>query len=366
MKILISGGGIAGCVLGYFLKKYGFDPIIIESNPEFKETGCMITFNRQLGQEIVKKMDVFDEVMQLKIPYTKVRWNHNIGQSYKPYEFTPTNDQSIFINRAELHSVLYSKVKANVEFRFDQQIKTIKQGSKNVAVTFSKGNQETYDLIIAAEGVNSKTRELVFGNQYKKYLGQEFFAFSIPVRKESVITKERKLDCVFNKGLLMSYGIQSAKHKMVGGYLFHEAQPFVPIKPSLRYLYMLEHFGNDNKNFKLILDTLTNNDYIFHGQITQIVMPTWHANRVCLVGDTAYCVSPTSNVGATLAMAGAYELAKQLSQFSATKDYQKAFQNYELHMRPSIEHIQKRAINALTDIHNADHLMNYQNIVQTV
>lgn len=67
-------------------------------------------------------------------------------------------------------------------------------------------------------------------------------------------------------------------------------------------------------------------------------MPTWHKGRACLVGDAAYCPTPAAGTGASLAMAGAYILAKKLA---ATNDYRQAFGAYDAHVRPYADKAQK-------------------------
>jgi 2-polyprenyl-6-methoxyphenol hydroxylase-like FAD-dependent oxidoreductase len=39
-NILLSGAGIAGTTLAYWLKKFGFNPTIIDIAPASREGGC--------------------------------------------------------------------------------------------------------------------------------------------------------------------------------------------------------------------------------------------------------------------------------------------------------------------------------------
>lgn len=110
-----------------------------------------------------------------------------------------------------------------------------------------------------------------------------------------------------------------------------------------RLSYMLNKYGKYDMKLKQVLETLTDDDFIFHDGFTQIEMPVWYNERVCLIGDVAYCPTPVSGVGGTMAMAGAYILAKKLS---TSNDYAKAFEEYESYLRPYIEKVQKSAITA--------------------
>jgi 2-polyprenyl-6-methoxyphenol hydroxylase-like FAD-dependent oxidoreductase len=74
-------------------------------------------------------------------------------------------------------------------------------------------------------------------------------------------------------------------------------------------------------------------DYYFDSA-AHIRMDHWSQGRVALVGDAAYCVSPMSGQGTSLALIGAYVLAGELAVASGA--YQTAFQQYEEAMRPFV------------------------------
>lgn len=57
-RILISGGGIGGTTLAYFLRQQGFTPVTVESAPAFKRIGYLLALNKQIGQKVADKMGV--------------------------------------------------------------------------------------------------------------------------------------------------------------------------------------------------------------------------------------------------------------------------------------------------------------------
>jgi 2-polyprenyl-6-methoxyphenol hydroxylase-like FAD-dependent oxidoreductase len=77
---------------------------------------------------------------------------------------------------------------------------------------------------------------------------------------------------------------------------------------------------------------------VFMDAVIQIQMPTWHQGRVALVGDACDCPTLLSGQGASLAMGGAYLLAKALHD---TADYQQAFRCYEQQMSAYVLEQQK-------------------------
>jgi 2-polyprenyl-6-methoxyphenol hydroxylase-like FAD-dependent oxidoreductase len=66
----------------------------------------------------------------------------------------------------------------------------------------------------------------------------------------------------------------------------------------------------------------------------QVDMASWARGRVALVGDAAYCASPMSGQGSSLALIGAYVLAGELA--AASGNHRAAFAKYDQLMRPFI------------------------------
>lgn len=79
-------------------------------------------------------------------------------------------------------------------------------------------------------------------------------------------------------------------------------------------------------------------DFYFDS-MTQIVMPRWSDRRVALLGDAAYCPSPASGQGTSLALVGAYVLAGELA--AAGGDPGRGFAGYEARMRGYVLHNQR-------------------------
>ena len=343
-RILISGGGIGGITLAYFLHQHGFTPVIIETAPEFKHVGYLLALNKQIGQKVAEKMGILETLKKFEAPLTNNIFYDMDGRLIMRVDVTLTpevhNENSgLMLNRADLHFTLYDTVKNDVEFRFGREITKIVQDEYGVDVTFSDDSKDRFDLVIGADGVNSKTRKLVFGEEFEKYLDVAYFAFIAPNRTKEHIASKHDLLMVRAKDFLLAY--HTIGDTKVGGYVFHHEVPYRDVSPKERRSAMIKEYGKYDSRFLRILETLTDDDPVFHGSFTQIIMPKWHKGRVCLIGDAAHCPTAASGVGASMAMAGAYVLAKKLA---AESDYRKAFAEYDAYVRPYVAKAQKAAL----------------------
>jgi 2-polyprenyl-6-methoxyphenol hydroxylase-like FAD-dependent oxidoreductase len=75
-------------------------------------------------------------------------------------------------------------------------------------------------------------------------------------------------------------------------------------------------------------------DDFYFDALAQVHMDSWTRGRVALVGDAAYCPSPLTGLGTSVALVGAYVLAGELN---AHPDHRTAFAGYERIMRPYVD-----------------------------
>ncbi|HTU59029.1 MAG TPA: FAD-dependent monooxygenase, partial [Polyangiales bacterium] len=77
---------------------------------------------------------------------------------------------------------------------------------------------------------------------------------------------------------------------------------------------------------------------LYMQRTAQVHASTWSRGRVVLLGDAAYCASPISGMGTSLALAGEYVLAGELAKHA---DHRRALASYETLLRPYVTKAQK-------------------------
>ena len=82
--------------------------------------------------------------------------------------------------RGELAAIIFGKLEGRVETIFGDSVEHIEQMEKGVRVTFTGGGSRDFDLVVGADGLHSRIRELVFGpeSKFEKYLGYKVAAFA--------------------------------------------------------------------------------------------------------------------------------------------------------------------------------------------
>ncbi len=342
MRVLISGGGIAGLTLAYWLHHYHIPTVVIEQEEHSHHSGYGLDFYG-MGYDVAERMELLNPLGQQQIPFKDISYVDAKGSPIAHIDIALM--QKIMHNRYmalmhwTLEDMLYQAIAHDVEVRYGSTLVSIHPGPGEVAVAFNDGTTETFDLVIGTDGVYSNVRRLVFGPDasFKRYLGSYFASYALPDRYrvghawKNYVEPNRLAAayCSNNEGEIITFLMYRAADE---GHIPREQR-----LPRLR-----QAFAGMGWITQRLLEDVTDPEAIFLDTMTQIQMPSWHCGRVALVGDACGCPTSLSGQGASLAMGGAYLLAQALHE---TPDYAAAFLHYEQQMRPYVEQRQKNARN---------------------
>ncbi|GHN02577.1 oxidoreductase [Cytophagales bacterium WSM2-2] len=341
-RVLISGAGIAGLTLAYWLRKSGFTPTVVEQYPKLREGGYLIDFFG-VGIEVAERMGIISDLEKHHIPIHEMTFVDVSGKRVGGLNMAKIRkllkNRSYNFLRSDLAKVIYSRVEKDVEVIFGSSIISIDQKESHLNVSFNNIAPRSFDLVIGADGLHSNVRKLLFGDEssFVKYLG--YYTASYSFRNYHIKKDEFLSFTVPGKQV----AIYSVKEHQLAFFLFSRAQRLEKINSySQDKKWVLRSQFNDlGWKCEDILYRMNMVEDFYFDEVSQVILPKWSQGRVSLVGDACGCPSLLSGQGSTLAMTGAYVLANELAR--AKGDYQKAFAEYEKMMRPFIESKQERA-----------------------
>jgi 2-polyprenyl-6-methoxyphenol hydroxylase-like FAD-dependent oxidoreductase len=339
--VLISGAGIAGPTLAFWLKAAGFEPTLIERAPGLRGGGYVIDF-WGVGYDIAERMGLLAEINRNGYHVREMRIVDDDGRRLAGFGTRVfaelTSGRYVTLQRSCLSRLLFERVEG-VESIFGDEIVAIEQQPDFVRIELKHAGPRRFDLLIGADGLHSAVRKLVFGPQaqFEQHLGYVVAAF------EARGYRPRDEDV---------YLIHGQPGRMIGRFTLREDRSLFLLvfaaeegsvpetldaqKATLRKLY-----GRDGWECTKILAELDRTDELYFDRVSQIRMPSWSRGRVALIGDAAFCVSLLAGQGSALAMISAYVLAGELA--SAHGRYQEAFANYDARLRKYIGRKQQGA-----------------------
>ncbi|MFI9559244.1 FAD-dependent monooxygenase [Nonomuraea endophytica] len=327
-KILISGASIAGPALAFWLNRHGHAVTVVEKAGALRAGGYPIDV-RGTALEVVRRMGILPRLRDAHIDLRQLTFLDGDGgqvASIHPHAVTGgVAGRDLEVRRGDLTSALYTAVRDDVEFLFDDSIDTLDQSGHGVDVTFRGGGSRTFDMVIGAEGTHSRTREMLFGpeEQFHRYLGYCFAVFTMPntfgLSHETVMWNTPG-----RAAALYAVGDDDEVHAFM-----NFARPEPPFDafpdPEAQRNLVASVFADAGWEVPGMLAAMRGADDVFFDAVSQIRMPRWSSGRVALVGDAAYAPSFLTGQGTSLALVGAYMLAGSL----ADRDHAEGFAAYE-------------------------------------
>jgi len=336
--VLISGGGVAGLALAYWLQREGFTATVIERSPELRSGGQAVDI-RGVALDVVKAMGLHDAVHARR---TRLRGMSILDAQGNEVERTEErtfsagrlDSDDIEIFRDDLCGLLLNQAGEGVEYIYGDSITAIEQNENAVTASFRGQPDRRFDFVIGADGVYSNVRKLVFGSDepFVMPLGVGMALFSTPnmidLQSWQLAHREEEIGCVIYPSFDQTQLRVGAGFGVEPGQISRNdvAAQKAAVEAACKGL---------GGFFPQLLEAMRETPQFYWGELAQIHMPGWSQGRVALVGDAGYCASPFSGQGTSLALVGALVLAKTLAQ--NPEDHALAFATYERRMRPFVK-----------------------------
>ncbi|MGO9699317.1 MAG: FAD-binding domain [Xanthobacteraceae bacterium] len=340
---LISGIGIAGATLAYWLGQFGFTPTLVEQAPRPRTGGYVIDFWGR-GYDIAEKMGLVPELKGEGYDIRELRIVDASGRRIGGFGVDVfrklTHGRYVSIARADLARLIYRGIENRFETIFGDGIAHIAQDDDGVQVNFKHAAPRRFDFVIGADGLHSAVRKLVFGpeDRFEKYLGYYVAAFEVdgyPNRDEQVYVSYE-----FPGKQVARFAMREGRTLFLFVFAANEPLPIDPRDTSSQKTRLHAEFDYGGWECPQIMTELDSCDDLYFDSVSQIRLDSWSRGRVALVGDAAFCPSLLAGQGSALAMIAAYVLAGEL----ATADrVQIAFRRYEQLLQPFIIGKQKAA-----------------------
>ncbi|KAL8798924.1 MAG: hypothetical protein Q9182_006271 [Xanthomendoza sp. 2 TL-2023] len=333
MRVLISGAGIAGPTLAWFLAKTGARITVVEKSHTLLPHGQNVDIQGS-ALSVIIKMGLLEQVRRA---YTTGRDSTSFTSEFE-------------ILRGDLAAILHGATKdhPNINYMLGTTIKEVRSSdADNVRVILGDGEVQEFDLLVAADGQWSKVRRQIFPPESVTVvpLGMYVVYWTIPRMPDdsgwwdvylaggSRIITLRPDPHGTTRAMFTIMPCNDAQEKA----WIDAAKNGRAVQQDL----LREEFADAGWQAERLLNSMDKApDFYFH-VLEQIKMAKWSTSRVVCIGDTAHAPTPCTGMGTSLALSGAYVLAGELSKLKRNEHPLRALEAYENIYRPFVEEMQK-------------------------
>ncbi|MFZ9506419.1 MAG: FAD-dependent monooxygenase [Burkholderiaceae bacterium] len=189
LDIGIAGGGIGGLAAAIALQRSGYRVTVYEQAPHWMRVGADVN----LTPNVVRALDGFKRPLSERIRRDGAQPTFRISRDWDTSLETSrlgmgnvAQEQygapQVTIHRADLLAALAAEVPDDT-VRFGKRIRTLAQNGTGVTLTFEDGDSARHDLVVGADGIHSRVRAALFGEESPRFTGVVSYRSVVPTER---------------------------------------------------------------------------------------------------------------------------------------------------------------------------------------
>jgi 2-polyprenyl-6-methoxyphenol hydroxylase-like FAD-dependent oxidoreductase len=342
---LIAGGGVGGPALALFLKKAGISCAVYEAYPYTEGVGGGLNLAPN-GMNVLAELGLADTLTRRATVAHESVFVDERGKSLGRLRYGDPGrhgQPALSMSRALLFGLLAEALRrAQIPIHYEKRVNGVVETGDTVTIHCTDGDSAQGDLLIGADGVRSAVRSyLLPKGPYPAYIGIVGIGGFTPLSALPAIAQAdfEALTYTFGPRGFFGYGGADNGTMMWWSNLWRKREfsheELADLDQWAIQAELLQRFQGYHQP---ITSLVTHTSSVLRMNIYDILsLPTWHRERVALMGDAAHAVSPNAGQGASMALEDAMCLAMLLRGCGG--DYTRAFTEFERLRKDRVEKI---------------------------
>ncbi|WP_168176400.1 FAD-dependent monooxygenase [Novosphingobium sp. PC22D] len=321
-NVIIAGGGIAGLSAALALLQKGVKVRLYEQAKEFAEVGAGITLSQPASRGLFSLglQDVIEKAAD--IPARAGAVDFETGEPEEGPDLMQTAREAgeipyyYQIHRADLHEILADAVRAADSecITLGKAVVDLAQDAEGVTVTFQDGSEARGDVLLGADGINSRVRALLFGEENPRFTGQVAYRFLVPVADVADYLGHGASVKYTGQGkTLLRYIIRHGTLVNGVGFVPTDSWTEEGWSTPVEHEELLEKFAGANPELEELLKRAPIDGTRKWALFDRDPIERWVVGRVALLGDGAHPMLPFLGLGAAMGIEDAVVLGRALT-----------------------------------------------------
>jgi salicylate hydroxylase len=187
LRIGIAGGGVGGLAAAIALRKQGHEVTVFEQAKGFSRVGADIN----LTPNVVRAIDGLGAGAFIRRtgaqPTFRISRDWDTGKETSRLGMGNVAEEQygapqVTIHRADILAALAEQFPIE-QIAFDKRLKTLSQNDAGVTLQFDDGSEATFDVVVGADGIHSRVRTALFGEESPRFTGVVSFRSVVPTER---------------------------------------------------------------------------------------------------------------------------------------------------------------------------------------
>ncbi len=334
MDISIIGGGITGLTTALALQKMGIQATVYERTPALAEVGAGILLQPN-AMQVFQWLGLDKAMEEAGYPLQKMDISNAQLSPYRnasPDLITgEQGEKMVAIHRARLQSILFDHL----------PVGTVKLGVPYHNHAYEEGKiklqlgdeQRMTDVVLAADGINSKVRQALYPEAKKRYSGQTCWRGIAPFSSLPNELKDRGFEA-WGQGVRI--GLIPISQEQVYWFAVDKAEENPNTPPLNSHSPLLDMFQGFHT---LVLEVISQTplEKIIWTDLHDLGrLNAWSKGSICLLGDAAHATTPNMGQGAGQGIEDAFYISQALADHP---DPNHAFKVFEANRRKKVDYV---------------------------
>lgn len=302
-RILIVGAGIGGLTLGQSLKRRNIDFDLVERAPESGPVGAGISLTVN-AMRLLEALGLGDDLRKRGYSYSGGRLKNDRDAAVQHLDFSSlrTYGEALALHRADLHAVLSQGLTP----QYGTEVTGLRVLEHYVQVNF-QAHQAEYDLLVAADGLNSTVRQQLASTVQPVYSGYTSWRYTQP----DPIGLDEPIEYW---GAGRRVGLVPIGQGQLYVFATFNSPPLVE-RPGFPW----QRFSSFPELVQQVRQAMPVETKVIQTDIRELKTHVWRRSRVAFLGDAAHGMTPNIGQGAGMSIEDAVVLAECLHRYGTTE-----------------------------------------------
>lgn len=320
--LLVVGAGIGGLTAALALAQKGLQVTLIERAAELGEVGAGLQVAAN-GTHVLEKLGLGTALDE--IGFKPEAATLRLGQSGKEIFSNPLGAAArerygawyYHVHRADLHRILADAVHANpkINLMSGHAVVSFRDDGETVSVDLSDGGCVVGDALVGADGIHSRVRAGLFGEEKPRFTGNVAWRLLVPtVALPKRLIPPHATVWTGPKGHAVTYYVRGGELVNFVGVIERSDWQVESWLETGDLAELKRDFAPWCETIHTLIDAASSETCFKWALFDRDPMPHWSRGRVTLLGDACHPMLPFMAQGACMAIEDAWVVANWLRE----------------------------------------------------